>query len=435
MIIDPISFIAHKRDGKKHTPDEIKAFIDGALAGEIKDYQISAWLMAVCIRGLAYSETYALTRTLAESGRIYNWDKKTPPLVDKHSTGGVGDTVTLIVAPLVASMGMRMAKHSGRGLGHTGGTIDKFESIPNVRTELSEVEFKKIVNTAGCAIGSQDESMTPADGLLYAIRDVTATIESNSLIASSIISKKIAGGAQSVLLDIKVGQGAFIKDTSQARLLSNLMIRLGKSAGINVKSLITSMDEPLGNAIGNSLEVKDAISVLRNESAYDYPLRLISIDIAARLSAMCGLEKIQSARNTAAKRLASGDAADRFKEMIEMQGGNPEVVDRPDKYLLTSQTVLEIPSLSEGIVEICNARIIGELVRDLGGGRKSKTDKIDRDVGIILLVRSHERVEVGQTLCEVHTNDNLDREETIERARSAFKIVKRVSGERRLILN
>jgi pyrimidine-nucleoside phosphorylase len=435
MSIDPITFIAAKRDGNKHAPDEIAAFIKGALSGEIRDYQVSAWLMAVCLNGLSFSETFALTKAMAESGKIYGWDRSGPPLVDKHSTGGVGDTVTLIAAPLVASMGMRMGKHSGRGLGHTGGTIDKIESIPHLRTKFSEDEFKNIVNSIGCAIASQDEDMTPADGMLYSLRDVTATVDNEALIASSIMSKKFAGGAQSLLLDIKVGHGAFMKDVAQARSLANLMARLGKSAGISVKSLLTSMDEPLGNVIGNSLEVKEAIAVLNNQTPFGYPLRLVSIEIAARLSVMCGLETLNNARNTASKRIATRDASDKFKKMIEMQGGNPEVVDKPIAFLHTAQTILKIPSHDEGVVYSCDALAIGELVRDLGGGRKAKSDKIDPEVGIILHVRINEQVEVGQTLCEVHTNDKLDRNETIERATGAFRILKKGRSKHDLFLN
>jgi pyrimidine-nucleoside phosphorylase len=435
MSFDPITFIAEKRDGKKHSPDDIAAFVKGAVSGEIKDYQVSAWLMAVCLKGLSFRETFALTKAMAESGKIYEWDRSGPPLVDKHSTGGVGDTVTLIAAPLVASMGMRMGKHSGRGLGHTGGTIDKLESIPHFRTKFTEDEFKKIVNTVGCAIASQDEDMTPADGMFYSLRDVTATVDSEALIASSIMSKKIAGGSQSLLLDIKVGHGAFMKNAMEARSLANLMIRLGRSAGINVKSLLTSMDEPLGNAIGNALEVKEAIAVLNNQTPFGYPLRLVSIEIAARLSVMSGIETLNNARTTASKKIASGDAAEKFKKMIEMQGGNPEVVDKPAKFFHKAQTILKIPSPDKGFVSGCDALAIGELVRDLGGGRKLKSDKIDPEVGVVLHVRRNDHIEAGQTLCEVHTNNKPDRKEVIARATEAFRILRKGTVKNDLFLN
>ena len=435
MDINPIEFIAGKRDGKKHSPEEIRSFINGALSGKVMDYQVSAWLMAVCLNGLTFSETAALSTVLAESGKMYGWDRSGPPLVDKHSTGGVGDSVTLIVAPLVASMGMRMGKHSGRGLGHTGGTIDKLESIPGLTTAFSEEDFKKIVNTVGCAIAGQDEEMTPADGMLYALRDVTATIDNESLIASSIMSKKIAGGANYILLDVKVGIGAFMKDPVQARSLANLMVRLGKASGRQVKSILTSMDEPLGRAVGNSLEVREAIDVLNNRTSMDSPLRLVSIEVAARLSAMCGLESLDGARDTATKRIATGDAADKFKDMIEMQGGNPEVIDKPLKFLPDASSIIEIPSPEDGVVYSCDAVAIGELVQDLGGGRKSREDKIDHEVGLILHARQGDRMEKGQTLCEVYSNKKISREEIFERAAGAFRILKKRPVNRKLFLN
>jgi pyrimidine-nucleoside phosphorylase len=249
------------------------------------------------------------------------------------------------------------------------------------------------------------------------------------------MSKKIAGGAESVLLDIKVGHGAFMKDPVQARSLANLMIRLGKNFGINVKSLLTSMDEPLGRAIGNSLEVREAIGILNNRAEPCDPLRLVSIEIAARLSAMAGIEKINRARKTAAGMLASGDAAGKFKRMIEMQGGNPAVVDHPHKILTSASCILEIKSPREGYVCSCDALAIGELVRDLGGGRKSKSDKIDHEVGVVLCVRRNERVEKGQILCEVHTNERIGRKETIDRAINAFRISKKNQEKHDIFLN
>jgi pyrimidine-nucleoside phosphorylase len=435
MNFNPIDFIALKKDGKEHAPQEIRAFIDNVVSGDIPDYQVTAWLMAVCLNDLSFAETSALTMAIAESGKIYHWDKSGPPIVDKHSTGGVGDSATLIVAPLVASMGMRMGKHSGRGLGHTGGTIDKLESIPGFRTDLSEEEFKNIVNSVGCAIAGQDEEITPADGILYGLRDVTATVNHQALIASSIMSKKIAGGAKSILLDIKVGSGAFMKDLWQARSLADLLIRLGESAGVNVKSLMTSMDVPLGRAVGNALEVKEAINVLDNKTPPDDPLRVVSIEIAARLSGMCGIESLEEARQRAARKIEDGDALNKFRKMIEMQGGDPGVVDEPDRIIPSAGTILKISSLKEGYIAGCDALKIGELVRDLGGGRKSKSDAIDREVGLILKVRQNDRVEYGQTLCEVHKNDAVSETEAAERVLDAFRIVSVSPGMADLILN
>jgi len=340
--------------------------------------------------------------------------------VDKHSTGGVGDSVTLIVAPLVAAMGMRMGKHSGRGLGHTGGTIDKLESIPGFRTSLDENEFRNIVIKVGCAIAGQDESMTPADGILYALRDVTATVNQESLIASSIMSKKLAGGAPVILLDVKVGSGAFMNDRKKAESLGRLMIRLGKASDRKVRALLSSMDAPLGRAVGNAMEVAEAIRIMRGDAPDDDPLVTLSIEMAARLASMCSLGTIRSTRSRGRLLLKNGSALARFREMVEMQGGDGKVVENPDKVLPRANKILTLKSPRDGYIKLCDSLRIGELVRDLGGGRKSKKDVIDPSVGVLLLKRVGDKVEKGDPICEIHSNGEIDDREALERAAEAY---------------
>jgi len=422
MHFDPLTFIETKKRGKHHSAEELTHFIGHLVDRTIPDYQVSAWLMAVCFNGLSFNETLALTIAMSESGKVYEWDTIGPPVVDKHSTGGVGDTVTLIVAPLVAAMGMRMGKHSGRGLGHTGGTIDKLESIPGFSTALTESRFKKIVDTVGCAVAGQDENMTPADGILYALRDVTATVNQESLIASSIMSKKLAGGAPVILLDVKVGSGAFMKDKKSALSLANLMVKIGRASGRKVRTIIGEMGAPLGRAVGNALEVLESIRVLKNDVPENDPLRLQCIEIAAQLAKLSGLGNISSTRSRARMLLSSGAALERFKDMVEAQGGDPRVVDDPDNILPRAKNILRVVSPRDGYVKACDALTIGELVRDLGGGRKSKGDKIDPAVGIYLHKRPGGKIQKDEILCDVHTNGAVASSECRSRALSAFTI-------------
>jgi len=435
MNLDIVEFIETKKTGRAHRPGTLIEFINSVVAGEIPDYQVTAWLMAVCFTGLKPRETTELTLAMAGSGKVYEWDDDGPPVVDKHSTGGVGDTVTLVLAPLVAAMGMRMGKHSGRGLGHTGGTIDKLESIPGFSTSLSEKEFRRIVNRVGCAVAGQDESMTPADGILYSLRDVTATVNEESLIASSIMSKKLAGGASNILLDVKVGSGAFMKDLESANSLAKLMAKIGRNAGVNVKTMLSSMESPLGCAVGNALEVREAIHVLANEVPETDPLRIISIEMAARLGVMCGLGKIQNTRSRARLLLNNGAALDRFSEMVKLQGGDPNVTKDPESVLPSARKVLKVSSSGDGYLASCDALAIGELVRDLGGGRKNKGDKIDQAVGVILLKRPGDKVSKGEPLCEIHTNRRIPDNQARDTASKAFRIKTGQPEIAKLILN
>lgn len=434
MSFNALNFILTKKSGLTHCRQDINEFIESAIKGAVPDYQISAWLMAVCFRGLSFNETVYLTQAMADSGRIYEWDNEGPPVVDKHSTGGVGDTVTLIVAPLAASMGMRMGKHSGRGLGHTGGTIDKLESIPGFRTSLTEKEFRHIVNKVGCAVAGQDSDMTPADGLLYALRDVTGTVEQESLIASSIMSKKLAGGAKYILLDVKIGRGAFMKDIEQARSLAKLMIKIGRKSNRKVRAILTAMNEPLGNAVGNALEVREAIQILRNAGG-NTQLRSIAIESAAHLGSMSGLGSIASMRKSAISALKNGKALKKFGEMVKNQGGDIRVIDEPDSILPAAAKVLTLKSNTTGYITKVDALEIGNLVRDLGGGRKSKNDKIDLSVGVVLYCTINDHTEKGDKLCEIHTNGMLKDSEVIERMTKAIRISKHKRHDPQLIID
>ncbi|HDS30093.1 MAG TPA: thymidine phosphorylase [Firmicutes bacterium] len=427
MAFDTLAFIQKKKDGLSHSANDIELFIKNAVSGDIPDYQISAWLMAVCFRGLDFNETVALTNAIANSGKIFKWNKKGPTVVDKHSTGGVGDKVTLVVAPLVAAMGMRMGKRSGRGLGHTGGTIDKLESIPGFRTKLSDDEFINAVNTAGCAVCGQDKKITPADGLLYSIRDVTATVNQESLIASSIMSKKLAGGADYILLDVKVGSGAFMKSADSAKRLANLMTRIGKKCGRSVRVILSSMEEPLGWSVGNALEVIEAIEVLKNKVPENDKLRMLSIRIASTLAFMCGFGTMRKMEKLASSLLENGSALDRFRDMVSIQGGDSKVVENPVDVLPSAMKILKVPAEKNGHVCSCDALKIGELVRDLGGGRKTKTDKIDPAVGIILHKKIGDEVSKGEILCEIHTNRKIGDREAITRASGAYEITKKIA--------
>jgi pyrimidine-nucleoside phosphorylase len=411
---DPVKFIRTKQLGHANSRKDIGDFIDAMVHGRVMDYQVTAWLMAVWFNGLNMDETTALTQAMAGSGKIMKWDDP-ESVVDKHSTGGVGDSVTLILAPLVASMGLKMGKHSGRGLGHTGGTIDKLESISGFRTSLSEDDFKKIVTDVGCAVAGQDSDMTPADGILYSLRDVTSTVDNESLIAASIMSKKLAGGAPSILLDVKVGTGAFMKDIPSAQSLADRMVAIGRESLINVNAVLTWMNTPLSSSIGNALEVREAIEILKNESDMNNPLRHVCIEFASRLYTMARDASVRAGRELAREKLESGAAYEKFEKMVNAQGGDLSIA------LPAAKEVMEIKAWESGYITKCDALCIGELVRDLGGGRKKKTDEIDLAAGIILNKRIGNMVDKGDVLCEVHHNGTMETEDIKAAAMAAWE--------------
>ncbi len=391
--MNPVLFIQAKRDGLSHTEEELRDFLLGYLKEEVPDYQVSAWLMAVFFRGMTEEETLALTRVMAFSGKVLDLSHLPHP-VDKHSSGGVGDKTTLVVAPLLAAAGCTVAKMSGRGLAHTGGTIDKLESIPGFRAELSEEAFLRLAERVGLVIASQSPTLAPLDGKLYALRDVTATVESLPLIASSIMSKKLAAGARTIVLDVKVGKGAFMKTLEEARLLARTMVGIGRGAGRRVRAVLSRMDAPLGRAVGNALEVREAIQTLKGEGPLDLQ------DLALRL-AMEALSAEGLPVELARKALESGAALEKFQNFIEAQGGDPRVVEEPDR-LPTAPQVTEVWAEEAGEVAEVDAYRVGLAVLALGGGRRKKGEAIDPAVGVEVLKKPGERVEKGEPLFRVH---------------------------------
>ncbi|HEY8395356.1 MAG TPA: thymidine phosphorylase, partial [Bacilli bacterium] len=375
-----VDLILKKKNGETLTRDEIKFLISGYVNGTIPDYQISSLLMAICFQGLNEQEQSDLTLEMLLSGESIDLSSINGICVDKHSTGGVGDKTTLVVAPLVAACGMKMAKMSGRGLGHTGGTLDKLESIPNFRIALTPDEFFKQVEDISLAVAGQTANIAPADKKLYALRDVTGTVESIGLIASSIMSKKLASGASYILLDVKVGDGAFMKDLSSARALARAMVEIGRRQGRKTVALLTDMDQPLGSAVGNSLEVIEAIETLKGRGPKD--LETLALRIVTELLMMTELEKSKEAAYERAERaLKDGSALTKLSQMISRQDGDSRVID--DYSLLpTAKKVIEVRAKSEGYVKKVHALAIGHAAMLLGAGRATKDDIIDLAVGI-----------------------------------------------------
>lgn len=417
--MNPVLFIQAKRDGLSHSEEELKAFLQGYLRGEVPDYQVSAWLMAVFFRGMTEGETLALTRVMAFSGKVLDLSHLPHP-VDKHSSGGVGDKTTLVVAPILAAAGCTVAKMSGRGLAHTGGTIDKLESIPGFRAELSEEEFLRLAERVGLVIASQSPALAPLDGKLYALRDVTATVESLPLIASSIMSKKLAAGARTIVLDVKVGRGAFMKTLEEARRLAQTMVGIGQGAGRRVRAVLSRMDAPLGRAVGNALEVREAIGALKGEGPKD--LEALALRLAEEALLAEGLP-----RELARKALESGAALEKFQSSIEAQGGDPRVVEKPD-LLPLAREVAEVLSGEEGEVAEVDAYRVGLAVLALGGGRLRKGEAIDHGVGVEVLKKPGEWVEKGEPLFRLyHRKKGL--EEALSLLQGAFRLGPAERGE------
>lgn len=405
--------IHKKRNGGELSGDEIRFFVEGYTNGSVPDYQAAAFCMAVYFQGMTEKETSELTLAMAESGDQIDLSGIDGFTVDKHSTGGVGDKTSLIVAPIVASCGGKVAKMSGRGLGHTGGTVDKLEAIPNFRTELTPDEFIKQVNNMGLCIVGQTGELAPADKKLYALRDVTATVESIPLIASSIMSKKLAAGSKGIVLDVKTGSGAFMKTFEESENLAKEMVSIGKSAGRSVTAVITNMDIPLGNSVGNSLEVIEAIKTLKGEGESD--LTDVCLTLAAQMLCMVTGEDEKACYAMAKDAIDDGSALNKLCEMISAQGGNAGVVDDFSLFKQPKHTV-EISSEREGYIEHTDAEKIGLASVILGAGREKKGDPIDSSAGIVLKKKTGDRVEKGDTLAIFYTDD----ESKIEEAKREF---------------
>lgn len=405
--------ILKKRRGEELSDAEIRFFINGYTLGDIPDYQASALMMAICFNGMTEAETATMTDAMSKSGDTVDLSCFGDLSVDKHSTGGVGDKTSLIVAPIVAALGAKVSKMSGRGLGHTGGTVDKLESIPGYRVSLSPEEFISQVERIGVAVIGQSGNLTPADKKLYALRDVTATVDSIPLIVSSIMSKKLAAGSRSIVLDVKVGSGAFMKTFAQAEKLATEMVKIGKVCGRNMAAVLTDMDKPLGRAIGNSLEIKEAIAVLKGETGGE--LREVCVTLAANMVSLVFVLPIDQARVQVEDVLDSGKALCKMKEWISAQGGDTAYIDNP---LLFGESnfSLDVLSRKSGYIMSMDAAAIGGVSVTLGAGRVSKEDEIDYGAGIVLAKTVGDYVEVGEPLCRLFTG----REESLLRAEADF---------------
>lgn len=420
-----VDIIRAKRDGGELTAAEIRFLIEGYVQGTIPDYQMSAWAMAVFFRGMSAPETAALTLAMAESGDMLDLSGVGGVKVDKHSTGGVGDTTSLVLAPLVASCGVPVAKMSGRGLGHTGGTVDKLESIPGFRVELTQEQFIEQVNRIGLSLISQSGNITPADKLLYSLRDVTATVESVPLIASSIMSKKLAAGADAIVLDVKTGGGAFMKTLDDSIRLAQAMVSIGAEVGRETVAVISSMDQPLGNAIGNALEVREALSVLRGEPGVSPDLVELCLALGAHMVVLGGgAPSFDAAKTLLRAKLASGEALRKFVEFAEAQGGDGAVASDPSRLPSAARTIA-VPAAESGYVAAIRAEELGTAAMWLGAGRATKSSPIDLAVGIRMLKRIGDKAEAGQPLAELHVNEATD-------ADTLAAAVRKVSGAYRL---
>jgi pyrimidine-nucleoside phosphorylase len=400
--------IGRKRDGHEHTPAEIQLLLDGYVKGDIPDYQMAAWLMAVCIRGMTAAETLALTRAMVASGEVLDLSAIPGVKVDKHSTGGVGDKVTLVAGPLAAACGVSVPKLSGRALAHTGGTLDKLESVPGVTVELTPERFIKQVQEIGIAVAAQSPHLVPADKLLYALRDVTATVPSVPLIASSVMSKKIAAGADAIVLDVKFGRGAFMPDVESARELSRVMVELGEGAGRRTVALVTAMDNPLGRSVGNALEVQEALDALTGKG--DEELLEVCVRVTRE---MCDLAGVKA---DVEKVLRSGAGREKFESMLTAQGGHLE------RGLPVAPVQIAVTADSDGHVEAIDALEVGLSAIELGAGRIRKEEKVDPSAGFVIEASVGARVRAGDPLVTVHarSRDLVDR--VTPRIRAAWKL-------------
>ncbi len=406
--------IRKKSDGKSLTRDELNYFLSGFNKGDVPDYQVSAFLMAVLLRGMTAEETLYLTEVMIESGTILDLSDIPGSKIDKHSTGGVGDKVSLVLAPLVASAGGIVPMMSGRGLGHTGGTLDKLESIPGFRTEIAAKKFKEILERVGCSMVGTSGEIAPLDKKLYALRDVTATVESIPLITGSIMSKKLSEGLQGLVLDVKVGSGAFMKELEAARELAKSMVSVGNSFGVKTIAVLTDMSEPLGMAVGNALEVTESIDALRGKGTGD--LMEVTLCLGAYMLQIAGIEEdITAGKIMLLKLINNGSALQKFKEMVQEHGGNPMILDRPT-LLPHSCLSVELSSVDEGYINYMDAEAVGTASMILGAGREKLDSHIDHSAGILLRKKVGDYVKKDEILCDFCTSN----EEAVEDARKIF---------------
>ena len=413
--------IAKKRDKKALSKEEIDFFIKGYTNNEITDYQAAALIMAIFINGMTDEELYYLTFSMANSGEILDLSEFGENVVDKHSTGGVGDKVSIVLLPIIASFGIPVAKMSGRGLGFTGGTVDKLESIPGYNTGISIDEFKQNVHKIGISMIGQTLNLAPADKKIYSLRDTISCVDDISLIASSIMSKKIAAGANKIVLEVTYGKGAFMKNIDDAKILANKMETLGKYAKLDVESVFTPMDEPLGYAVGNTLEIIEAINFLKNISLPE-DLKEVVLEIGSRMIKLAGKgDDLENIKNEMIKKIETGEAYNKFKEMVQTQGGDTTYLDDVDKFE-KAKYIIDIKSEKSGKINDINAESIGKLACFLGAGRIKKEDKIDMSVGIIIHKKVGENVNKEDVIATLYINDSSKKEEAIKTIKEIIKI-------------
>lgn len=424
--------IRKKRDGGELTTEEIKFFIEGYVDGSIPDYQASALLMAIFFKGMSNRETADLTFAVRDSGQRLDFSSINGIRVDKHSTGGVGDKTSLVVAPLVASLGVKVAKMSGRGLGHTGGTIDKLEAIPGFQTDLSEEEFLKNVNEIGVCIVGQNRDLAPADKKLYALRDVTATVDSLPLIVSSIMGKKLAADDDCIVLDVKAGSGAFAKTVEDSKRLASVMVDIGKRAGKKMLALITDMDRPLGNAIGNTLEVKEAIDTLNGHGPEDFTE--ICMVLASNMLYLAGKGSIEECESMVKRAIDDGSALETFKKMVIAQGGDIECIENPDKFEKAPYS-LDVKAEKSGYIVRVDTEGYGIASLLLGAGRNTKEESIDFSAGIILKKKTGDYVNKGDVIATLYTSNEAKFEASKAKFLSSTEIADKAPEARPLVLD
>jgi len=433
MAMRAVDLIERKRDGGELAPSEIGWLVRQYVSGKIPDYQVSAFLMAVYFRGMTEAETVALTRAMANSGEQFNLSSIPGVKVDKHSTGGVGDTVTLVLVPLMAAAGLVVAKLSGRSLGHTGGTIDKLEAIPGLKTELTLDQIRRQAERIGAVVADHTADVVPADRLLYELRDVTATVPSLPLIAGSVLSKKLAGGADAIVLDVKCGDGAFMREEAQARELAETLVRVGNKLGKKFSALITAMDEPLGTMAGNALEVKQAIEVLRGAGPAD--LAEVTLALGAELLVLAGEAPASDAAWARLEELiASGAAWAKFRDLVSAQGGDVRAVEEPER-LPKAKQVVAVPAPASGYVEALRAHPIGVACGLLGAGREVKGQPVDPGAGVELLAKVGDAVVKGQPLARLHVGRPERAVEATQLVANAYTIGPKRPSQRPLILS
>jgi pyrimidine-nucleoside phosphorylase len=416
-----VDVIRRKRDGVELSRDEIESLVNAYTRGDIPDYQASAWLMAVVLRGMTRAETAALTDAMLRSGDVLDFSSLPAKKVDKHSTGGVGDKTSLVLAPLAAAAGVAVPMISGRGLGHTGGTLDKLESIPGFDVNLSVAQFRRVLETCGCAMIGQTAEIAPADRKLYALRDVTGTVESPYLICASIMSKKMAEGIDGLVLDVKTGSGAFMKSEKDAAFLAELMVETGERMGKQVVALITDMDEPLGCMIGNALEVVEVLGILRGQGPED--LRQLCLELAGWMLQLGGAAAtVADGRKRGEELIASGEALDKFRQMVELQGGDLRAIDDPKKLPRAGHSMM-IQSSRDGYVGALQCEQVGTACVILGGGRERKEDSVDPAVGIVLHKKVGDAVSAGEGLATIHYNAEARASRARQLLEESYRIV------------